>query len=750
MPDLTLQELYQQLREAEQPSPAHNELIQAIDALHQATLPFRRFQGRKKLPTVKARDKARLMELHQQIGVKAEALLAGGDSQALKELVKKIAALSSLNYNALLQYNPNVPRTLDSLEEESRTLVLHVGRDEFGQAQNLGAALSERMPLALYNDQGKKINGLFTKKKIFQVQEPFRKALDAALASGALQNNEIARAAFQHLWNKIGTPLTLIHPKTNEPVQLTNDPANNIYELLKMSTGQGKNGKRIDTLYLFDAIRQLLPADLAQKFQPEMCIELKDQLEPLRSSISMNLSAAKIPEGGRLDSRNAAMSAVADLLGMPRIVARSRPMKIVDENGREIEGTFMELARGLDIKNLNALASGIDETAMEFSTGLGFKSIANLQVLDYLCGNVDRHAANMAYQFDPYFKFYGVQGFDNDCAFGTLTLESGMGKNRLVGTKAMRAIPASTYIRVMQLTPATLKYALRGFGLSEEELDAAGKRLTTLQTDLRNEKQFYERFDRENQQQRGSLQPNHTRILQDYEWKHYSMDQFCAELDGTYTNNTFALAHRSVSKMGEKWENQEEEFKDLSRTVAAGIRNRAYRSTAAREQRKAVQLQSLLSKRTWLGFSSDNYRHMQNAVKQYLEAQKQLAERLKAANNEDAKRSSAYHGARDAVVTKGDLERLRQLSANMKNAAQTYLNGKLENGQVPANASEYTKQRIEAARLILDYGTQGETVRPEETRKAEANEAEANRQIARRMADQAVEVPKTPVISHIP
>lgn len=228
MPDLTLQELYQQLREAEQPSPAHNELIQAIDALHQATLPFRRFQGRKKLPTVKARDKARLMELHQQIGVKAEALLAGGDSQALKELVKKIAALSSRNYNALLQYNPNVPRTLDSLEEESRTVVLHVGRDEFGQAQNLGAALSERMPLALYNDQGKKINGLFTKKKIFQVQEPFRKALDAALDSVALQNNEIARAAFQHLWNKIGTPLTLIHPKTHEPVQLTNDPAKNI------------------------------------------------------------------------------------------------------------------------------------------------------------------------------------------------------------------------------------------------------------------------------------------------------------------------------------------------------------------------------------------------------------------------------------------------------------------------------------------------------------------------------------------
>ena len=74
MPDPSLQELSQQLREAENPAPAHIELIQAIEALHQATLPFRQFRGRKKLPTVSARNKTQLMELHQQIGAKAEAL----------------------------------------------------------------------------------------------------------------------------------------------------------------------------------------------------------------------------------------------------------------------------------------------------------------------------------------------------------------------------------------------------------------------------------------------------------------------------------------------------------------------------------------------------------------------------------------------------------------------------------------------------------------------------------------------------
>lgn len=172
MPELSLQELSQQLREAENPSPAHIELIQAIEALHQATLPFRQFRGRKKLPTVSARNKTQLMELHQQIGAKAEALLVGEDSPELKELVKKIAALSSQNYNALLQYNPAVPRTLDSLEEESRTLVLHVGRNEFGQAQNLGAPSPSGCLWPCTTTRGRKSTAYSPRRKSSRFRSP--------------------------------------------------------------------------------------------------------------------------------------------------------------------------------------------------------------------------------------------------------------------------------------------------------------------------------------------------------------------------------------------------------------------------------------------------------------------------------------------------------------------------------------------------------------------------------------------------
>ena len=749
MADPTLQELYDQLRESEQRSPAHEELIQAIEALHEASLPFRRFRGRKQLPLVKAQDKTRLMALHQEIGAKAEKLLKGEDGAQVKDLVKKLAALSSQNYNALLRYDPKTPRTLESLEEQSRTLVLHVGRNEVGQARNLGANLSERMPLAFYDDNGNKISGVFTKKTMLEVRRSFENAINAALETDVVKNNPLAQKAFQAFRDNIGTPRTLRSP-TGEALQLTDDAASNIYELLKKCTVKRNNKKKLENLDVYTVVRQFLPPEEAALLQPETCFPLTDRLEPIRNPIGMNFSEARIPEGSRLDTRNAAMSAVADLLGMPKVVARSRPVKIVGEDGSEVEGTFMELAKGLDIKNLSDAAAHIDDRSLEGTTGFGFKDVANLQVLDYLCGNVDRHAANMAYRFDPNRRFYGVQGFDNDCAFGTLVMKSGEGKNRMVGVKNMRAIPAETYARVMQLTPATLKYALRGFGLSEKELTAAGLRLKTLQEDLRAEKQYFEQQDRQHRRRRGMLEPGHTRILQDHEWRNYPADQFAMEGNGSATKNTYALALSSVAGMHEKWEAQEKDFRDLTETIAAGVKNRANPSTAAREQKKAAGLQSVLGKRTWWGFSSGNYRSMQTAVKNYMEAQKQLSERLKAANSEDAKRSSAYHGAMDAVVTQADLERLRQLSQRMREAAQTYLNGKLVNGEVPANASDYTKSRIEVARQVLEYGQQGAAIRPEETRKAEANEAEARKHINERKAIQAAEAPKTPEVPRIP
>ena len=89
MPEPTIKDLYKQLSRAETRTAAHVELNWAIEELERAAEPFRRFLGRKQLPTVKAADRENLMRLHREIGLKAEALLAGNDRPAVKELVRK-------------------------------------------------------------------------------------------------------------------------------------------------------------------------------------------------------------------------------------------------------------------------------------------------------------------------------------------------------------------------------------------------------------------------------------------------------------------------------------------------------------------------------------------------------------------------------------------------------------------------------------------------------------------------------------
>ena len=203
--------------------------------------------------------------------------------------------------------------------------------------------------------------------------------------------------------------------------------------------------------------------------------------------------------------------------------------------------------------------------------------------------------------------------------------------------------------------------------------------------------------------------------------------------------NTFALAASGVKSIPRRYAKQEKQFKDLSKILAVGIRNRANSSTAGREQKKAAELSKLLDKRSWWGFSSGNYRSMERAVKAYADCQKQISERLKAAGDQDARRRADYDRSMEAVVTREDLERMRQLSERMREAAQTYLDGKLVNGQVPADASDYTKKRIAIALNVFSYGEQGATIRSEEQRMAQANEAQAQASQTQRRQDQAAE-----------
>ena len=690
-----------------------------------------------------ARDKTNLLALHQDIGKAAEAVLGDeNEPEALRDIVKKITALSSGHHNALLQYDPaKNPKTLSSLEEDVRTLTIHQGSVVLGGADAMGGVQSERAPLSFLDNNGNRISGVFTKKKIIEpeklLENTFQELTEVPLfnVSRDAEAVEWLRDNFNEIVSRI--------PSLTEALGQDAEPMEYLAKLMFICDEDNENGHYVDPdklkYYLSQGMEETSGGEYdGASLDDDTWNHLAEAMKPMIGPLVYAHGVAKIPFGGRIDNRNAAMSAVADLLGMPNVIARSKPMKIIDKDGNVVEGTFMEASKGLDPSNLSPEASRIRKSCLKDTNGKGFKDIANLQVLDYLCGNFDRHGANMHYQFDKNGKLCGVQGIDNDSAFGVLTdKELGTGKeNYLQMTNLMnlRVIPKETRDRVMALEPSTLKYALRGYGLTEAELKSAELRLKTMKTYIREAA----RRDREGRRSKDRM---HLRVMSDSDFKSASLKDLCKATDqDPDRSNTFDIVKTVVPDLAadrkKQVEEQNREYKDLKKAVEVGMDNRAERRVPGRERIKGSSLEAILNKRTWSAWTSDNYIKMQQAVKGYVNTYKTIENRLEQANKEENKRMANYHHEKEAVVSRADLQNMKQASERMRDAAWTYLTGKMPglqeemlNGEQPIpypdRASDYTKRRIDAAVDVYRLAKQGAEIKPVETQTAQDNEREA-------------------------
>ena len=747
MPDPTLQELLQQLQQQAEPSEKHRALLAALQNYDLRTARFRQLRGRKKLPLVTARDKNELLALHRAVGRAAEDVLGDqNEPQALREIVKKITALSSASHNALLRYDPaKEPKTLASLEEDVRTLTIHQGSVVLGGADTLSGAQSERVPLSFLDAKGNRISGVFTKKAVVDPDALVKDAFDRVTG---VQLFSVRRDAEATRWLRENFYRTLrsIPRLANE---LGPDAADGEYltQLLILCEETDRYGKDY-----FDpqTLKTYLGAGLAQSglydadsLRDDTWRQLAQEMEPMRGPLLYAHQTAKIPFGGRIDNRNAAMSAVADLLGMPSVIARSKPMRIVDKDGKVVEGTFMEASKGLDPKNLSQEVLNVKPDSLENTDGKGFKDIANLQILDYLCGNCDRHSANMRYQFDHNGKLCGVQGIDNDSCFGVLTSkELGKGKQnfiRMTNLFNLKVIPKETRDRVLALDASTLKYALRGYGLSEKELRSAGARLETMQTFIR-------------EAARRDLEKNHKkdkkilRVMSDSDFKKASITELTRKSLESFVEdqnrhdlsyaNTFNLVEATVPGLIDDYNKQAKEYKDLKDATDVGMDNRAERHVPRLERLRGTMLEAILNKRTWSAWTSQNYINLQRAVKNYVSTHKTIENRLKTANDEETKRRADYHHEKEAVVSEADLERMKNASVQVRDAAWTYLTGKMPDLKeweldgkqpipYPQGASDYTKRRIDAAVTAYRVAKLGDELKPVETQTARDNEKEA-------------------------
>ena len=131
-------------------------------------------------------------------------------------------------------------------------------------------------------------------------------------------------------------------------------------------------------------------------------------------------------------NRNVATSRMANLLGLGGIVEQSSTVKVKEKRtGNIVKGNLMTLAKGEagasiangevyeKMKKKESIQDRIADAGALFAPTVQ-KELTSLQVLDYICGQTDRHANNFFLEKDEKTNQYThVHGIDNDMSFGT-------------------------------------------------------------------------------------------------------------------------------------------------------------------------------------------------------------------------------------------------------------------------------------------------------------------------------------------
>ncbi len=216
--------------------------------------------------------------------------------------------------------------------------------------------------------------------------------------------------------------------------------------------------------------------------------------DPELKQVISNVGAG-IPSECNVTDRNCAMTRIANVLGLGKLLADSHSMTIVDEKtGDKIDGVFMSTSKGTlfadlmldegyktavnkvkNEKNPYKTDKGDLEYPIDIKSNYLKKDLADMQILDFICGNVDRHQENMTYIIDGG-CMTGVQGIDNDKSMGCLKPDKERKYESLPALNDMYVISESVAKKVTGMTLESLEFILKGLQLSKEEIRAAWDR----------------------------------------------------------------------------------------------------------------------------------------------------------------------------------------------------------------------------------------------------------------------------------
>ncbi len=426
-------------------------------------------------------DAAASEELQRLIVQAAEAgekFLASAEASGnpaainLGKTVNRLQGVMNQDFSALQEYDPAAgPKSLPEIQNSARTRTIDLRGRQITAAHNMQNA---RLPMTIVGADGKPRHGVFTKATHVNVMNDYNESFAKAKAlckdpEAAAELDKIVSLYRQFL---------ITNGAEDIAGRKVNKNATDAFVVGYLASMNRMTPDRLKAVLKRAGVKVDRIPSAALK-------ELAGGLKKTGARIDTNINGLNLAleQGDRLDNRNSAMSATAQLLGVPTLIARADNMKFIDENGKVVEGTFMDYAKGIDpYKNPKQWAHVNDSPLENEATrGKVLKQFADLQVLDYLCLNVDRHPGNVFYQVNEQGDIIGIQGIDNDSSFGRRMV-------RDAEVEKLRVISKSMADRVKNLSPEMLKFTLRGKGLSEEEILASARRLQTLKKELKSPK----------------------------------------------------------------------------------------------------------------------------------------------------------------------------------------------------------------------------------------------------------------------
>ena len=220
----------------------------------------------------------------------------------------------------------------------------------------------------------------------------------------------------------------------------------------------------------------------------EFILKLRPVLKEIQD-YSFNLKATN---GINLDTRNVAVTGIAKLFDKPEVVANAKSVSIEkDIDGKKVytQGTFIENAKGKTINEFN-IKDDIHTSKLEdWDTAIAKKALANLQVIDYICGN-KRDVNNIKFNFDlETKKLVGVQGINNEKSFFTPNIKPQIiGEEDYTELEDIKAIDGEMAAKILAFQEVEFKAIMVQYGLNKDEVHEAWRRVEYLQDVIKDPK----------------------------------------------------------------------------------------------------------------------------------------------------------------------------------------------------------------------------------------------------------------------